>query len=224
MNEKKSDNHPMRVIASNPVLILFLGACPAMAQTASVISALGMGVAVLLVLLLSGIVISALRRVIPEKAKLPAYIIIIAAVVSVVQMLMHAFLPKVYQMLGVYLAVTAVDLLVFSRGEEHAAGHGVLDTLVDSLATGFGFAVALFCMAAVREIFGSGTFAGLSVPLFETYHVPLLTKAPGGFLVFSIFVVIVNAVHPGRGGTEQTGLARAAAGIAGSAATETQGE
>ena len=175
--------------------------------------------AVLLVLLLSGIVISALRRVIPEKAKLPAYIIIIAAVVSVVQMLMHAFLPKVYQMLGVYLAVTAVDLLVFSRGEEYAAGHGVLDTLVDSLATGFGFAVA-----PVREIFGSGTFAGLSVPLFETYHVPLLTKAPGGFLVFSIFVAIVNAVHPGRGGTEQTGLARAAAGIAGSAATETQGE
>ena len=112
MNEKKKCPLGCSAIAKNPVLVLFLGACPAMAQTGSVISALGMVVAVLLVMLLSAMLISALHRLIPERAKLPAYVLIVAGFVSIVQLLMNAFLPSVYQMLGVSLAVVAVDLAV----------------------------------------------------------------------------------------------------------------
>lgn len=224
MNGKKPKGSLRRAVSDNPVLILFLGACPAMAQTTSVLAALGMGAAVLAVLLLSGIVISALRRVIPEQVKLPAYVIIIAAVVSIVQMLMNAFLPRVYQMLGVYLAVTAVDLLVFDRAETCAGERGIGAAVADSLAVGLGFAAALACMAAVRELFGSGTFAGLSVPFLETHKISLLTRAPGGFLVFSLFAAIVNARRPAGCGAARKGLARAAAGISGCAAQEAQGE
>ena len=151
MNENKKCPLAFSAIAKNPVLVLFLGACPAMAQTGSVISALGMGVAVLLVMLLSAMLISALRRLIPERAKLPAYVLIVAGFVSIVQLLMNAFLPSVYQMLGVYLAVVAVDLAVFANGEA-SASRGFGASVLDSLLTGLGFTLALFCMAAVREL------------------------------------------------------------------------
>lgn len=207
MNEKKN------VILENPVLVLFLGACPAMAQTANVISALGMGVAVLLVLLLSAMLISALRRLIPERAKLPAYVLIIAGLVSVIQLLMNAFLPSVYQMMGVYLAVIAVDLAVFANGEK-AAVRGFGASVLDSLVTGLFFLLALFVLAAVREVFGNGSFAGIAIPFLSGHCVPLLTKAPGGFLVFAILLAVINALRPADSGSAPQGLACAAAGAA----------
>lgn len=213
MNEKKKCPLAFSAIAKNPVLVLFLGACPAMAQTGSVISALGMGVAVLLVMLLSAMLISALRRLIPERAKLPAYVLIVAGFVSIVQLLMNAFLPSVYQMLGVYLAVVAVDLAVFANGEA-SASRGFGASVLDSLLTGLGFTLALFCMAAVREIFGSGSFAGLAIPFLESHNVPLLLKAPGGFLVFAILLAVIQALRRDDCGCEAGGLACAAAGIA----------
>ena len=172
-----------------------------------------MGVAVLLVMLLSAMLISALRRLIPERAKLPAYVLIVAGFVSIVQLLMNAFLPSVYQMLGVYLAVVAVDLAVFANGEA-SASRGFGASVLDSLLTGLGFTLALFCMAAVREIFGSGSFAGLAIPFLESHNVPLLLKAPGGFLVFAILLAVIQALRRDDCGCEAGGLACAAAGIA----------
>ncbi len=208
MNEKKN------VILENPVLVLFLGACPAMAQTANVNAALGMGVAVLLVLLLSTMLISALRRIIPERAKIPAYVLITAGFVSIVQLLMNAFLPTVYQMLGVYLAVIAVDLAVFANGEK-AAQRSFGASVLAGVITGLYFIVALLCMAVVREVFGSGSFAGFSIPFLSDHCIPLLTKAPGGFLVFSFLLAVINVLHPGEsGGCAPDGIACAAAGAA----------
>ena len=133
--------------------------------------------------------------------------------VSIVQLLMNAFLPSVYQMLGVYLAVVAVDLAVFANGEA-SASRGFGASVLDSLLTGLGFTLALFCMAAVREIFGNGSFAGLAIPFLESHNIPLLLKAPGGFLVFAILLAVIQALRRDDCGCEAGGLACAAAGIA----------
>lgn len=197
------DNKLRSAIAENPVLVLFLGAAPAMGSTADVRAALGMGGAVLLVLLLSSALISLLRRVIPQKAMIPASILIIAGFVSVIELLMNAFLPSVYQMLGVYLAVIAVNLLVFSGGER-AVERGFGAAMLDSLLTGLGFAAAIFVMAALREVFGSGSFAGIAIPFLENHNVPLLVQSSGGFIIFAFLIACINGLRrkdnePARG-------------------------
>lgn len=204
-------NDVRAAIAANPVLVLFLGACPAMAASAGVVSALGMGAAVLIVMLLSNIIIYAMRRIVPDSARLSVNILIITAVVSAVQMLMNAFLPNVYQMLGVYLAVVAVDLMVYGSAE-YTAEHSFGKSVVNSLLTGLGFAAVLFIMAAVREIFGAGSFAGHGISFFKTYNIPALLQPHGGFVVFAVLLAILNKI--GESGTADSGTACAAAGLA----------
>lgn len=214
------DNKMRASIARNPVLVLFLGACPAMASTGKVLSALGMGLAVLLVLLGSGVLIAALRRVIPERARIGANVVIIAGVASVVQLLMHALLPSVYQMLGVYLAVTAVSLLAFHTAENSCS---VGAAALDSLITGLLFTLALFVMAAVRELFGLGSFAGMGIPFLQRHTIATLTQAHGGFVVFAILIAVIHRIWPAQSGAETTGFACAAAGIS-STEHDAQGE
>lgn len=210
-------NDVRAAIAENPVLVLFLGACPAMAASTSVISALGMGAAVLVVMLLSNMLIYALRNTIPKSARLSANILIITAVVSAVQMLMNALLPNVYQMLGVYLAVVAVDLMVYGSAED-AVERSFGKSIVNSLLTGLGFAAAMFVMAAVREILGSGSFAGLGIAFFKTYNIPALLQPHGGFVVFAILLAAIQAL--GGGKTSGKGTACAAAGLSGDTVKE----
>lgn len=207
-----SDKNLCNVIAENPLLILFLGACPAMGATGTVLGAVGMGVAALVVMLLSNVVISALNKTIPQCARIPAYVIIITGFVSIVQMVMNAFLPEVYQMTGIYLAVAAVNLLVFGTGED--AGKGSVGAAVaDALKTGLRFVVILAIMGAVREVLGEGSFAGMDIPFLQNYTIPVLTKAPGGFLVYSILAAVVSKLHKGAE-ISGTGAACAAAGVA----------
>jgi len=210
-------NDVRAAIAENPVLVLFLGACPAMAASTSVISALGMGAAVLVVMLLSNMLIYALRNAIPKSARLSANILIITAVVSAVQMLMNALLPNVYQMLGVYLAVVAVDLMVYGSAED-AVERSFGKSIVNSLLTGLGFAAAMFVMAAVREILGSGSFAGYGIAFFKTYNIPALLQPHGGFVVFAILLAAIQAL--GGGKTSGKGTACAAAGLSGDTVKE----
>ena len=219
MNENKKSILLRGAIAENPVLVLFLGACPAMAQSANVLSALGMGIAVLLVLLLTAVTMSALKKLIPEGAKLAASILVAAGFTALMQLLMSAFLPGIYQNLGVYLSVVAVDLIVFS-GAEKAAERSVGECARDALVTGLGFTVILLAMAIVREFFGSGSFAGINVPFMANFTIPALAKAPGGFIVLSIAAAIANTIHSGK--LEADGNTGAAAGI--SAANNAQGE
>ena len=208
MSEKKLRN----VIAENPLLILFLGACPAMGATTTVLGAVGMGVAALVVMLLSGIVIAALKKAIPECARIPAVVIIVTGFVSIVQMLMNAFLPEIYQMLGIYVAVAAVDLLIFGTGED--AGKGSVGTAVaDALKTGLRFLVVLAVMGIIREVLGEGSFAGMEIPFLADYTIPVLTMAPGGFIIYSIVAAVISKLHKNPA-LEGKGAACAAAGIA----------
>ena len=187
------------IIAENPVLVLILGTCPTLAQTNSVIAAIGMGIAATVVLVCSNLVISLLRKLIPDSVRIPCYIVIIAGFVSIVQMLLHAYIPSLYEMLGVYLALIVVNCIILGRAEMFARKNGPVDSVLDGLGMGIGFLLALFAMATIREVLGQGTFAGIEIPFLVDYNIPILTKAPGGFLVFGILIAIINKIGPKKG-------------------------
>ncbi len=189
------------LILENPVLVLVLGTCPTLAMTNNIISALGMGVAATIVLICSNVVISALRKIIPDTVRIPCYIVIIAGFVTAVQLLMHAYLPSLYEMMGVYLALIVVNCIILGRAEMFASKNNVLDSAIDGLGMGLGFLLALLAMATIREVFGAATFAGMEIPFFHEngYYLSILTAAPGGFLVFGILIAVVNKLGVKKG-------------------------
>ena len=186
-------------IAENPVLVLVLGTCPTLALTSSVISAFCMGIAATIVLICSNVVISLLRKVIPDVVRIPCYIVVIATFVTAVQMLMQAFLPELYELMGVYLALIVVNCIILGRAEMYARKNTPVDSALDGLGMGVGFLIALVAMATIREVLGAGTFAGIALPVLSTYNIPILTQAPGGFLVYGILIAIVNKIGPKAG-------------------------
>ncbi len=197
------------LILENPVLVLVLGTCPTLAMTNSVISALGMGVAATIVLVCSNMVISALRKVIPDTVRIPCYIVIIAGFVTAVQLLMHAYLPSLYGMMGVYLALIVVNCIILGRAEMFASKNGVVDSAFDGLGMGLGFLLALFAMATIREVLGAATFAGFKIPFFNEngYYLSILTQSPGGFLVFGILIAVINKIGVNKGKEKRKQLA-----------------
>lgn len=186
------------LIKENPVLVLVLGTCPTLAMSTNVINAIAMGLAATAVLICSNAVISLLRKVIPDMVRIPCYIVVIAGFVTLVQMLMEAYLPELYDMLGVYLALIVVNCIILGRAEMFANKHGVFDSVLDGLGMGFGFTLALLCMATVREVFGSGSFAGMTIPVLEKFKVSVLTAPPGGFLVFGCLIALVAHLTKGK--------------------------
>ena len=202
-NNKKLMTLLKGIIAENPVLILILGTCPTLATTTSVISALSMGLAATAVLVCSNIVISALRKVIPDVVRIPCYIVIIATFVTVVQMLLQAFLPDIYDMLGVYLALIVVNCIILGRAEMYARKNGVVDSALDGLGMGIGFLVALVLMATIREVLGAGSFAGYEIGFLKNFKISILTAAPGGFLVYGILIGIMNKLTEKKGGVKK---------------------
>ena len=186
-------------IAENPVLVLVLGTCPTLALTSSVISAFCMGIAATIVLICSNVVISLLRKIIPDVVRIPCYIVVIATFVTAVQMLMQAFLPELYELMGVYLALIVVNCIILGRAEMYARKNTPVDSALDGLGMGIGFLIALVAMATIREVLGAGTFAGIALPVLSTYNIPILTQAPGGFLVYGILIAIVNKIGPKAG-------------------------
>ncbi len=202
-NNKKLSILLRGIIAENPVLILVLGTCPTLATTTSVISAFSMGIAATIVLICSNIVISAMRKIIPDTVRIPCYIVIIAGFVTAVQMLLQAFLPSIYDMLGVYLALIVVNCIILGRAEMFARKNNVVDSALDGLGMGIGFLVALLLMSTVREVFGSGSFAGFAIPFMNYIKIPILTQAPGGFLVFGILIAVMNKLTEKKGGVKR---------------------
>ena len=191
------------IISENPVLVLVLGTCPALAQTGSFINALGMGVAATVVLISSNTVISALRKIIPDTVRIPAYIVVIAAFVTVVQMIMNAYFPAVYDALGVFLALIVVNCIILGRAEMFARKNGVVDSILDGVGMGLGFLLALLVMAFIREVFGAGAFFGIELPFMAQVKIPALTQAPGGFLVFGIVIAVMNKLTEKKGGVKR---------------------
>ena len=191
------------IIMENPILILILGTCPTLATTTSVISAFSMGVAAAIVLICSNVVISALRKVIPDVVRIPCYIVIIATFVTMVQMLLQAYLLDIYNMLGVYLALIVVNCIILGRAEMYAKNNKVGDSALDGLGMGLGFLVALILIATLREVLGNGSFAGITIPFLADFKIPVLTQAPGGFLVYGIVIAIMNKITEKNGGVKK---------------------
>ena len=191
------------IISENPVLILVLGTCPTLATTTSLTSALWMGIAATLVLIGSNAVISALRNIIPDVVRIPCYIVIIATFVTLIQMLLEAFLPDIYKMLGVYLALIVVNCIILGRAEMFARKNSVIDSVIDGIGMGLGFLAALLIIAFVREVFGAGSFFGITIPGLEMFKIPVLTQAPGGFLVYGIVIAVMNKLTEKKGGVKR---------------------
>lgn len=186
------------IIKENPVLVLLLGTCPTLATTGSVVSAFAMGVAATAVLFCSNMVISALRKAIPDKVRIPCYIVVIAGFVTIVQMLMEAYLPDLYNMLGIYLALIVVNCIILGRAEMFARKNNVFDSALDGLGMGIGFTLALVLMASFREVLGAGSWAGNEIAFLKNYTIPILTAAPGGFFTFGIMIALMNKLTSGK--------------------------
>ena len=202
-NNKKLTILLRGIIMENPILILILGTCPTLATTTSVISAFSMGVAAAIVLICSNIVISALRKVIPDVVRIPCYIVIIATFVTMVQMLLQAYLPEIYDMLGVYLALIVVNCIILGRAEMYARKNSILDSALDGLGMGIGFLLALVLMAAIREVFGNASFAGIAIPFLQNYKISVLVQAPGGFFVYGLLIALMNCITAKQGGVKK---------------------
>ena len=200
-------NFSKGLIKENPVLVLVLGTCPTLATSTSVSSALGMGAAATVVLLCSNIVISALRKIIPDKVRIPCYIVLIAGFVTMVQMLVKAFAPALDESLGIYLPLIVVNCIILGRAEMFANKNKVFDSAIDALGMGAGFTLALTMMATIREIFGNGTFLGIEIPVLAENHISILTMAPGGFFVFGCLMALVTRLSKKKPKKEAFGCA-----------------
>ena len=186
------------IIKENPVLVLILGTCPTLATTTNVFGAFGMGIATLMVLICSNMLISLLRRVIPDNVRIPCYIVIIAGFVTVVQMLVHAYFPDLYEMLGVYLALIVVNCIILGRAEMFASKNSVGKSALDGLGMGIGFTLSLCAIATVREVLGAASFAGNAIPFLADYKIEFLVKAPGGMVVYGLMIALVSALTAGK--------------------------
>ena len=181
------------LIFQNPTFMLVLGTCPTLAMIKqSATSAMGMGLTVLVILTLSNIIISALRRVIPNSVRIPCYIVIIATLVTFVQMLLKKFLPDLYESLGAFLALIVVNCIVLGRAEAFASKHTVGEAAVDGIANGLGFTVALTLMGIICEFLGSGSLFGLQI--MKSFKIAIFSQPAGAFLVYGIAIAVFTYV------------------------------
>ena len=180
------------IIDENPVLRLVLGTCPTLAITTSASNAIGMGAAATFVLICSNAAISLLRKFIPEKVRIPAFITIIATFVTIVQLLLKAFLPAIDESLGIYLPLIVVNCIILARAEMFASKNSVIPSMVDGLGMGIGFTAALLAMSIIRELIGAGSIFGIEIFGSQFDHMLIMLLPPGGFFVFGILIALSN--------------------------------
>ena len=189
------------IIVENPLFVSILGTCPALATTKSIEAAIGMGILFTFVLICSNVLVSLLRKLIPEEIKTPAYIVIIATFVTIVKMLTNAFLPELYQTLGVFISLIVVNCIVLGRAEAYASKNNVFDSLIDALGMGLGYMVALLSMAFFRELLGTGGFTFGKIFTFiptcklqiipKGYEIKLFQNPAGAFIVFGVILAVL---------------------------------
>ena len=181
------------IVKENPAFILMLGMCPTLAVTTSAINGLGMGLSSLVVLAISNVVISLLRKMIPDEVRLPAFIVIVASFVTVVELLMEAYMESLYAALGIYIPLIVVNCIILGRAEAYASKNPPLLSLFDGVGMGLGFTIALVIIGSIRELLGAGSIFGIALPgNFEP--IAFFVRAPGAFLVLAIVVAIMNAI------------------------------
>ena len=184
------------VVKENPTMVLMLGMCPTLAVTTSAVNALGMGVSTMVVLIMSNLVISLVRNIIPDKVRLPAFIVIVASLVTMVELLMEAFVPGLYQALGIYIPLIVVNCIILGRAEAYASKNPPLLSVMDGLGMGLGFTCSLFVIGVLREFLGNGTVFGLDTTFGGAYKpMVIFVKAPGAFLILAFLIAILNACH-----------------------------
>jgi len=191
------------IIKENPVLVSVLGICPTLAVSTQVSSALGMGIATTFVLTASNISISLIRNIIPNKVRIPCYIVFIAGFVTLIKMIIEAYAHSLYQALGIFLPLIAVNCIIFARVEIFARKNTVTDSALDALGMGAGFTLALLATATIREIVGSGTWFGIELPVLSEFNFPILAMAPGGFVVFGLLMALMNKLAKSKGKTHR---------------------
>lgn len=180
------------IIKENPTLVMLLGMCPTLAVTTQAMNGIGMGLATTFVLLGSNIVVSLLRNVIPDKVRIPSFIVIIASFVTLIGFLLEGFVPTLYDSLGIYLTLITVNCIIFGRAEMFASKNKVLPSILDALGMGIGFTIALFLMGSVREILGSGQWFGISIPGISSNPMLIFIMPAGGFFVLGMIIALVN--------------------------------
>ena len=198
------------IFNENPVFRLVLGTCPIIAVTTSVTNGIGMGLAATLVLLGSNLVISALRNFIPNKVRIPAYMVVISTFVTIIQLLMQAFVPSLYEALGIFLPLIVVNCIILARAEAYAGKNAVMPSIADGIGMGIGFTLALVMIAAIREFFGTGSIMGFQLMGASFEPVLLFILAPGGSLVFGLLLGIINAIVDKRKATKANKEVKAA--------------
>lgn len=195
------------LIKENPTFVLMLGMCPTLAVTTGVINGIGMGLSTTAVLICSNIVISMLRKFIPNKIRIASYIVIIAGFVTVVEMLLKAYVPALSESLGIYIPLIVVNCIILGRAEAFASKNGVVASMFDGIGMGLGFTCALTLIAAVREILGAGTFAGIKLFGDSFQPMSIMILPPGAFLTLGILLAVITAVakkiSANKGGTEK---------------------
>jgi electron transport complex protein RnfE len=192
MNQWK--NFTKGFIKENPVFVLVLGMCPTLGVTSSAINGLGMGLATTFVLVMANIVISMVKSFIPEKVRIPSFIVIIAAFVTVVQLMMQAYLPSLYKSLGLFIPLIVVNCIVLGRAEAFASKNNIISSAIDGLSIGLGFSFALVLLGGIREILGSGKI--FDITLYSENYVSLIfVLAPGAFIVLGYLIAFINQIR-----------------------------
>lgn len=196
MSEKKSLRAVFMngILKENPTFRLLLGMCPTLAISTAVTQGIGMGLATTFVLVFSNLVISLLRNIIPEKVRIPAFVVVIATFVTIVDLIMKAFLPSLSASLGLYIPLIVVNCIIFARAESFASKNPPLSALTDGLGMGLGFTLSLTLLSAAREVFGSGTFLGVQVMPASYHPMAIIIRPPGGFIMLGLLLLAVNAV------------------------------
>ena len=182
----------------NPTFRLVLGTCPTLAVTTAAFNGVGMGLAVTFVLIFSNLFVSLLRNVIPERVRIPAFIVIIATFSTVVDLLLQAFIPSLSESLGIFIPLIVVNCIILARAEAMAYKNGPLLAMADGLGCGLGFTVAITLIAIVREVLGAGTFFGIDITMGVYEPMAIMLKAPGGFIVFGVMIAAVTAISSFR--------------------------
>lgn len=182
------------ILNENPTFRLVLGTCPTIAVTTAAINGVGMGLAATFVLIGSNVVISLLRKFIPDKVRIPCFIVVICTFVTMIQMLMQAFLPSLYESLGIFIPLIVVNCIILARAEAFASKNDVVASAVDGAGMGLGFTMALTLIGSIRELIGNGTLFDMQILPTGYQPMLLLVLAPGGFIVFGLILGIVNAI------------------------------
>ncbi len=192
--EKKTSILKNGILFENPTFVQLLGMCPTLAVTTTLQNGLGMGLSATVVLMMSNILVSLLRKIIPDKVRIAAYVVIIATFVTIVQMVLEAFVPSLYKSLGIFIPLIVVNCIILARAESFASKNSVGKSALDGIGMGLGFTAALCIISAVREVLGQGTIWGLEILSGPAKPAAIIGMPPGGFIVLGILIAVINFI------------------------------